>query len=89
MLPADIHDVALRALELAVFVSAPFLGAALLAGALAGALQSYTRMSEPVIGHVARAAAVLLLLLGVAGLAASSVADFAERVWSMIQDVSS
>ncbi len=87
MTPSDLHDLGREALILVIVLSLPFLGAALLSGVIAGLFQSFTKMTEPTINHVARITAVLLVALAVAPFVAGEISGFADRVWSLISVV--
>jgi flagellar biosynthesis protein FliQ len=84
MTPSDLHELGREALILVIVLSLPFLGAALLSGVIAGLFQSFTRMTEPTINHVARITAVLLVALAVTPFVAGEISGFAERIWSLI-----
>jgi flagellar biosynthesis protein FliQ len=88
MSPADLHDVAREALSLVLWLSLPILGVALLSGILSGLFQSFTRMSEPAIGHVARVAAVLVVAVVALPWVAGRVSEFAVLAWGLIAAVS-
>ena len=87
MTPADLNELGREALFLVLWLSLPIIGAALLAGLLSGLFQSFTRMSEPTIGHVSRITAVLAVAAVAAPWMAAEVADFAVHAWSLIQTV--
>lgn len=87
MIPADIFEIARQALVLALVLSIPVLGAALVASLLTALLQTFTRVSDPVIAHVPRIAAVAVAFLIAAPWMSGRVGEFAERVWSLIQTV--
>jgi type III secretion protein S len=73
--PVLLH-VGREALLLALLVSAPALGAALLVGTVAGVLQAATQVQEPSIGVVPRLAAVLAALAFAAPWIGARVARF-------------
>ncbi len=85
MLPADLFDIAREALVLILILSMPILGAALLAGLIAAALQTLTRVSEPVLTHVPRIVGVAVAVLVAAPWISSRVIGFTNRVWSLVQ----
>ena len=87
MIPADITDLARHALLLVVALSLPFVGAALTASILVGALQRFTRLSEPAVTQVARIAAVLACALAAAPWMAHEAKRFAETAFRLIHDV--
>ncbi len=87
MIPADLYDLGREALVLVLMLSLPILAVALLSGVIAGIFQSFTKMSEPTINHVARAIAVLLALIAVAPWMAEHLRSFAEQTWAVIQKV--
>lgn len=86
MIPADLHELGLEALSLALWLSLPLLGAALAAAALSAVFQSFTRLSEPTIGHISRIIAVLVAVIVAAPWLGSHVSDFAIHAWSLIQE---
>ena len=85
MLSADLVDIAREGLLLALILSAPILGAALLAGILTSIIQMFTKVSEPTTGHVIRTVVIAAALLVTAPWIAGKVAGFADRVWSIFQ----
>jgi flagellar biosynthesis protein FliQ len=87
MVPADVIDLARHALFLVVALSLPLLGAALLASLLSGALQSFTRLSEPAITHIARIAAVLACAVATVPWIAGEVKQFAVTAFALIHEV--
>ena len=80
-------DLGKDALLLVVYLSLPFLGAAVLAGLLASLLQMFTKMSEPAIAYVPKIVAVLLALVLAGPFVAGRVVAFTERVWSYFQAI--
>ncbi len=76
--PALLH-VAREALVVALLVSAPPLGAALLVGAVTGVLQAATQVQEPSIGVVPRLVAVLVALAATAPWIGARVVRFAAE----------
>jgi flagellar biosynthetic protein FliQ len=85
--PADLIEVAREGLILALLLSLPILGAALIAGLLTALLQMVTKVSEPVLTYVPRIVAVVLAVIFVGPWMGGRLANFAERIWSMIQVV--
>ena len=88
ILSADLVDVAREGLLLALILSVPILGAALLAGILTSLVQMFTKASEPLMGHVIRTVAIVAVLIIAAPWIAGEVAGFADRVWSLVQTTS-
>jgi flagellar biosynthetic protein FliQ len=84
MTPADLYDIGREALALALWLSLPILGAALVAAVLTSLFQAYTRISEPAITQLARIIAVLLVAVVAAPWLAGRVAGFATDVWSLM-----
>jgi type III secretory pathway component EscS len=76
--PALLH-VGREALLLALLVSVPPLGAALVVGAVVGVLQAATQVQEPSIAVVPRLAAVLAALALAAPWIGAHVARFARE----------
>jgi len=87
MIPADLYDVARQGLWVVVAVSLPLLGVALLASILTGLLQSFTRLTEPAITHVARLAAVLACAVAAGPWIAGEVARFAATTFALIHEL--
>jgi flagellar biosynthetic protein FliQ len=87
MVPADLYHVAREGLWLVIVLSLPILAAALLAAVISGALQSFTRLSEPAITHVARIAAVLLCAVAIAPWIAGEVKGFAVQTFALIHQI--
>ncbi|MCP4600570.1 MAG: hypothetical protein GY847_08575 [Proteobacteria bacterium] len=85
--PLDLLDIAREALLLALLLSLPILGAAFAAGLITALLQALTKISEPALTHVPRIAAVTLAALIAAPWISLRVANFTERVWSLIQAI--
>ena len=84
--PVLLH-VCREALLLALLVSAPPLGAALLVGAVTGALQAATQVQEPSIGVVPRLAAVLGALAVTAPWIGARVVRFAAECLDLLPRV--
>jgi len=84
--PVLLH-VCREALLLALLVSAPPLGAALLVGAVTGALQAATQVQEPSIGVVPRLAAVLGVLAVTAPWIGARVVRFAAECLDLLPRV--
>jgi type III secretory pathway component EscS len=72
-----------EALLLALLVSAPPLGAALLVGLVTGTLQAATQLQEHAIGAVPRIAAVIAALLVFAPWIGARLARFAAEVLAL------
>jgi flagellar biosynthesis protein FliQ len=87
MLPADLFEIARQGLLLALVLSVPILGAAFAASLLTALLQTFTRVSDPVLTHVPRIAAVAIAAFASAPWVSSRLGQVAERVWSLIQIV--
>ena len=81
-------DLALRALVLALTLSAPVLLAGALAAALFGAAASAARVTEPSITQVPRALAVALTLAALGGYGASALLAFTRGVLSALPSLS-
>jgi type III secretory pathway component EscS len=84
--PALLH-VGREALLLALLVSAPPLGAALVVGAAVGVLQAATQVQEPTIGVVPRLAAVLGALALAAPWIGAHVVRFAAQCLDLVARV--
>jgi type III secretory pathway component EscS len=77
-----------EALLVALLVSVPPLGAALLVGAVTGVLQAATQVQEPSVGVVPRLAAVLGALALTAPWIGARVARFAAECLDLVLRVS-
>lgn len=84
--PALLH-VGREALIVALLVSAPPLGAALLVGTAVGVLQAATQVQEPSVGVVPRLAAVLGALALAAPWIGAHVARFAAECFDLVARV--
>jgi flagellar biosynthetic protein FliQ len=60
----QVVDWAQQALQMALWLGAPALVAALLVGVVIGVLQTLTQLHEPVVGFVPRLVAVAVVVLG-------------------------
>jgi len=87
MTPADLNELGLEAISLALWLSLPILGAALAAAGLSAIFQSFTKLSEPAIGHISRIVAVLLVGAAAAPWIGEHVSRFAVHAWSLLQEV--
>ena len=85
--PVLLH-VGREALVIALLVSAPPLGAALLVGALTGVLQAATQVQEPSVGVVPRLVAVLGALALAAPWIGARVVRFAAECLELLPRVS-
>jgi type III secretory pathway component EscS len=81
--PSLLH-LAREALLLALVLSAPPLGAALLVGLVTGVLQAATQVQEPSLGVVPRLAAVLAALLAAAPWTGARLVRFAADCLSLL-----
>jgi len=79
--------IAREALLLALLVSAPALGAALLVGLLTGVAQAATQISEPSLGVVPRLAAVLGALVVAAPWIGGRLARFAADCLALVPGI--
>jgi type III secretory pathway component EscS len=84
--PVLLH-VGREALLLALLVSAPPLGAALVVGAATGALQAATQVQEPTVGVVPRLVAVIGALALAAPWIGAQVARFAAECLALVPRV--
>lgn len=88
MTSSDLYDLGRETLVLVLLLSLPLLGAALLSGVFTGILTSYTKLSDPAIGVVARVVAVLVALLVFSPWLGQSIVAYTHETWSLIQRVS-
>ena len=85
ILSAELIEVARDGLVLALWLSVPILGAAVIAGIMTTLLQMVSKASEPVLTYVPRIVAVVLAVLLAGPWIGGKLAAFADRVWTMIQ----
>lgn len=69
---------------LALWLAAPLLVAALLAGILTGLLGAFTQIQDPAVGLVPRVAGVGVALVVFAPSIAHQLAVFASRLWPLV-----
>ncbi len=74
-------DLLLQALSLALWLAVPVVGAALLAGVLSSALQTFTAWSDPALTYVPRILAVAVAWGLSAPWIAGEMLDFARLAW--------
>lgn len=74
-------------LLLALWLAAPLLVAALIAGVVTGLIGAFTQIQDPAVGLVARAAAIGVALALFAPSIAGQLDAFAGRLWPLIAAV--
>jgi flagellar biosynthetic protein FliQ len=74
---------------LALWLAAPVLVAALIAGILVGLLGAFTQIQDPAVGLVSRVAAIGVALALFAPSIAHQLDAFAGRLWPMVAAVGS
>jgi flagellar biosynthetic protein FliQ len=84
---ASLVELVREALVLALWLAAPLLVAALIAGVAAGLVGALTQIHDPAVGLVARAAALGLALAMFAPSIARQLDAFTGRVWPLIAAV--
>jgi flagellar biosynthesis protein FliQ len=72
---------------LVLWLAAPLLVAALIAGIVTGLVGAFTQVQDPAIGVVARVAAVGVALVAFAPSIAHQLDAFASRVWPLVAAV--
>jgi flagellar biosynthesis protein FliQ len=72
---------------LALWLAAPLLVAALIAGILTGLLGAFTQIQDPAVGVVPRVAAVGIALVVFAPSIAHQLDAFASRLWPLVAAV--
>lgn len=77
---AQVVDWSQQAVEMALWLGAPALVAALLVGVVIGVIQTLTQLHEPVIGFVPRLIAVAVVMLGVLPWLLSSWVGYATEL---------
>jgi flagellar biosynthesis protein FliQ len=74
-------------LKVAMFVAGPMLLASLLAGIIVGILQAATQINEASIGFVAKAAAVMLVMVTVGPALASQAVGYTRHSLEAVRHV--
>jgi flagellar biosynthesis protein FliQ len=74
-------DLLQEGLGLGVLVALPFVGAALAGSIVAGLLQWWAGLQDPVVATIARGAAVVVALLLLGGLFAGQLSTYAKEAW--------
>ncbi len=77
----DLIRLGQEAIVLAVMLSLPAAGTALLVGLVTSALQSATNVHDPAVSHLPRLIVVALVIAFSASWMGSQVLAFAERAW--------
>jgi flagellar biosynthesis protein FliQ len=77
----QLGTVVVQALQLALWLSLPALGAAVIAGAISGALQAATQVQDAALGFVPRLLAVALALFLSAAFMGERLTAFTSALW--------
>jgi flagellar biosynthetic protein FliQ len=85
VLPSDeLARLASEALSLALWVSAPALGASVVVGLIVAMLSATTQVQDPALSHVPKTAAVALVLLAAGGWMATEIATFTRELFTAL-----
>ena len=84
MTPDDLSRLIVEALYLALLVSAPALGAAVLTGAAVGLLSATTQIREPSLTYAPKLVAVTVALAVAGSWMASRLVGFTDQLWRAI-----
>ncbi|MFK7987331.1 MAG: flagellar biosynthetic protein FliQ [Sandaracinaceae bacterium] len=84
MAAEELARLVVEALYLALLVSAPALGAAMLTGALTGVLSAATQVQEPSLSYVPKLVGVAVALAVAGGWMASQLIGFTDQLWRAI-----
>lgn len=80
-------DLVQEALGLGVLVVAPFVGAALAGSIVAGLLQWLVGLQDPAVATIARATAVVVALVLLAGTLAAHLKSYVDEAWAELPQV--
>ena len=80
----ELARLASEALSLALWVSAPALGAGLVVGLIVAMLSAATQVQEQALSHVPRMAAVALVLLADGGWMSEEIAHFTRELFTAL-----
>lgn len=84
MTPETVITLGTRTLEVAVLLSAPLLGAALVVGVLVGLFQAATQINEATLSFVPKVLVLVLLLIAIGGWMLETLTDFTVRLFHSI-----
>lgn len=85
MIPSDeLARLASEALSLALWVSAPALGASLVVGLLVAIASATTQVQDQALAHVPKMAAVALVLLAAGGWMSEEIAHFTRELFTAL-----
>jgi type III secretory pathway component EscS len=76
-----------EALGLGVLVALPFVAAAVVGSIVAGLLQWLSGLQDPVVGTIARAVAIVVALVLLAGPLAGQLRTYAREAWAELPRV--
>jgi flagellar biosynthetic protein FliQ len=74
-------------LQVAILITGPVLLASLVAGLLVGIVQAATQINEPSVSFIAKAAAVMAILLAIGPALAAQLIGYAQRNLQSIEQV--
>lgn len=74
-------------LQVAILITGPVLMASLMAGLLVGIVQAATQINEPSVSFIAKAAAVMAVLLAIGPALAAQLIGYAQRNLQSIEHV--
>ncbi|PWV63271.1 flagellar biosynthesis protein FliQ [Plasticicumulans acidivorans] len=84
MTPETVITLGTRTLEVAVLLSAPLLGAALVVGVLVGLFQAATQINEATLSFVPKVLVLVVLLIAIGGWMLETLTDFTVRLFHSI-----
>lgn len=88
MIPSDeLARLASEALSLALWVSAPALGASVVVGLVVAVASAATQVQEQALSHVPKMAAVALVLLAAGGWMSTEVAAFTRDLFTALPEL--
>lgn len=81
---STVVDLGREALLVAVLISSPLLGVALIVGLIIGVIQAATSINEMTLSFIPKLAALVLILLGIGSWQISVLLDFTRRIYEKI-----
>ena len=81
---AMVVDLGREALWVAVIISGPLLGIALIVGLLIGIIQAATSINEMTLSFIPKIAALVVVLIGLGSWQISVIVDFTRRIFERI-----
>jgi flagellar biosynthetic protein FliQ len=84
---ADLISIVREGMLLVLWLAAPLLVAALIAGVIGGLISVFTQIQDPAVGLVPRVAGVAIAIALFAGSIAHQLEAFAAKLWPVVTAV--